>query len=379
MGARKKLLTFAFENGRTVSTVFERGTGTAAANWRRRLVLSAIAVVLGLGGFLGWQWLRDRVERQEALRIAERGDFSTAEALLKRVAQRHPNDAAVARALALGYLSADRLAEAEPYFERWCQARPGDAEPYNERIRLWLRWSRLRNVVEDARRVLELEPDNRKLRQQLPRWLLIMGRFEEAEEECQRFLRAWPDDPWVLLIQAMLHQRQGRLQAATAIVDRLVADYRDFAEAYVLRATLYLDADQPDKAIPWLERAAAIQEGPHRREALYELSLALARTGKTKDAEQVMAEARLLQEQESLRGMLHGSEGERPDNVNVQVRLAEEMLNAGQTESGLRRLTDILKQDPNCAAAHRVLAAYYDKQGQLERAAEHRRRLDSKP
>ena len=328
--------------------------------------------VLGAGGFLTWKWLADRASRQEALRVAEQGDFGNAEPLLTRIAQRHPGDAAVARALALGYLSGNRLAEAEPYFERWCAARPGDPEPYHERIRLWLRWSRLRDVVADARRVLELDPDNRKLRQQLPRWLMIMGRFEEAEQECQRFLRLWPDDPWVLLIQAFLHQRQGRPSAATAIVDRLVRDYADFPEAFVLRATLYVEADEPGQAIPWLQRAAAMP-GPHRREALYELSLALARTGRSKDAERVMAEARLLQEQDHLGDMVRGSEAERQDRANVQVRLAEEMFKAGQSEDALRVVTRVLKQDPNFAPAQRLLAAYPKKQEQPKRAAGDRR------
>jgi predicted Zn-dependent protease len=332
---------------------------------------------MGFGGFVGWQRFRDHADRREALRSAERGDFSTAEPMLKRVIERHPDDGAVARALALGYLSADRLVEAEPYFERWCAARPGDPEPYTQRIGLWLRWSRLENVVDDARRVVELEPDNRKLRQQLPRWLLILGRFPEAEQECRRFLSTWPGDPWVLLIQAMLDQRQGRQAAATAIVDKLVRDYTDFPEAYLLRGTLYLDADQPDEAIPWLKRAAGTT-GPPRREALYELSLALARTGRTEEAERVMAEARLLQEQEHLRELVRASKNERPDSIQVQVRLAEETLNAGQSERGLRLLADVLRQDPKCAAAHRVLAAYYDKHGQPERAAEHRR-LESTP
>jgi len=40
-----------------------------------------------------------------------------------------------------------------------------------------------------------LQPDNRKLHQQLPRWLLIIGRFDEAEQECHRFLKRWPAIP----------------------------------------------------------------------------------------------------------------------------------------------------------------------------------------
>src|SRR5262249_6827640 len=155
-----------------------------------------------------WRWDRDRAQRQEALQVAEHGRFSEAEPLLVQVAQRHPDDAEVAKRLALGYVGANRLTEAEPYFARWSAARPGDLEPYKQRIGLWLRWNRLRDAAEDGRYVLEHEPDNQQLRQQRARWLFIMGRFEEAEAECQRHLRASPNNPWTLLLQAGLHQRQ---------------------------------------------------------------------------------------------------------------------------------------------------------------------------
>jgi predicted Zn-dependent protease len=235
---------------------------------------------------------------------------------------------------------------------------------------MWVKWSRLRNAIEDARRVLELQPDNRKLHQHLTRWLLIIGRFDEAEQQCHRFLKRWPGDPWVLLIQALVYQRTDRPREAAAVVDQLIRDIPNFPEAYLLRGTLYRDANHLAEAVPWLRRATAIQ-GPHRREALFELAKALDQIGQNQEAGQVMKEARLLQEQDFLREMTRefGTV-----NISAQARLAEEMLNAGQSENGLRLLARLLEHDPNCAVAHRVLADYYDKQGQPERAAEHRRR-----
>ena len=348
---------------------------TPARSRRRWLVFLACLVVVGLAGFLGRQWLQDQAERRQALRITERGDFSRSEPLLLRIAQRHPKDSAVAKELALGYFRSNRLAEAEAYFERWCEANPSDPEPFLQRIAMWVKWNRLRNAVEDARRVLQLQPDNRKLHQQLTYWLLTDGQFVEAEKECQQFLRRWRDDPWVLLIQALVYQRTDRRREAAAIVDQLIRDIPDFPEAYLLRGTLYRDANQPAEAVPWLRRSAASQ-GPHRRQALFELAKALDQIGQNQEADQVMKEARLLQEQDFLREMTRefGSV-----NISAQARLAEEMLNAGQSEDGLRLLARLLEHDPNCAVAHRVLADYYDKQGQPERAAEHRHPQGSTP
>src|SRR5262249_26621432 len=159
-------------------------TKSVAPPWRRWLIFFLCLAGLGVGGFIVWQRAQQRAERREALQLAEKGEFTRAEPLLLRLAQRDPNDATVAEKLALGYFTANRFAEAEPFFALWCAATPRDPKPYLERIEMWKKWSRLEKVVDDSRHVLDVQPDNQKLHQELPRWLLIMGRLDEAEQEC---------------------------------------------------------------------------------------------------------------------------------------------------------------------------------------------------
>jgi predicted Zn-dependent protease len=355
------------------------GTATIGLSWRWLAVLLATLAILGGGGFWAWQWSQDQKDREEALRLAEKGDFSRAEPLLLRQAKRYPTDPAFAKELALGYMHAGRPAEAEPYFETWCEANPKDAEPFVQRTAMWVKWNRLKNAVSDARHVLTLRPDNKELHQHLTRWLLSMGQLEESEQECKRFLERWPQDrrfgPWVLFIQAHVCQRTDRPNEAAAILDGLIRDFPDFVEAYIPRGTLYLEAGQPKEAVLLLRRAAAIP-GPHRRDALNELAKGLYQLGQSQEAEQVMKEARLLQERDFLREMTSEFGA---TNASAQARLAEEMLIAGKTNDGLLLLNRLLEMDPNCAVAHRVLADYYDRQGQPERAAPHRPRPSSSP
>jgi tetratricopeptide (TPR) repeat protein len=322
--------------------------------WAAVVVASLIAV--SLGAFFVWQDHADQKERSEAVRLAAQGNFAQAQPLLKRVAERSPNDTAVARELALGYLGTRQFSQAEPYLERWYEANPQDPEPLTQRLQLWVQWKRLREAIADGRRLLELQPNNRGLARQLPRWLMILGQFDEAEEECHRLLRIWPDDPWGLYVQALLHQRRGHTDAAAAMVDRLIQQYADdFPEAFLLRGTLYLDANQPAEARPCLERAAGIR-GPHQREALYELSLALARLGKHDDAQRIMGQARLLQEEDFLQQML--AEGERWDRENVQLRMAEQLFQSGQAQEASRVIGRVLEQNPKSVAAQRLQARY---------------------
>jgi len=207
----------------------EPAPGNLILSWRRWMVILALLAVIGVGIFLGWNKLQEKADRDEALRIAANGGFTRSEPVLLQIAQRHPDDAAVAKGLVLGYLLSDRFGEAETYFEHWCQANPNDPNPYLLRISMWVKWNRLRNAVADARHVLMLQPDNRKLNRDLTRWLLIVGDFDDAEQECRRYLQRWPDvkdagRPWVLLVRALVYQKQDRRREASAVVDQLVQD-----------------------------------------------------------------------------------------------------------------------------------------------------------
>jgi predicted Zn-dependent protease len=322
--------------------------GSEAA-WRRRILVVVLLAALGGGAVLGWRWLQDRAAREE-LRAAEGVPFSDAEPRLVRLAARRPGDAAVARALALGYLAARRYADAEPYFARWCELRPDDAEALRQRIELWKGWQQTHHAAEDAVRLLHIEPDNHSLRRQLAGWLFSLGRLDEAARQCRLCLEAEPDDPLLLHLQASLDYRQGRTAEAVAVADRLVRDHPHFPAALLLRGVLYLQADRPAEAIPWFRRAAAV-EGKHQRDAYYELSLALDRTGQAEEARKALAESRLLQEVD-----LFNTQSDR-GNVDLQVRIAELLVTAGRLPQALQMLTRLAREHPNNATVQRLLAA----------------------
>src|SRR5205823_7878795 len=184
--------------------------------------------------------------------------------------ERNPNDLEVIRILARGHHTAEQLAEAEPYLTRWCELRPGDAEPY--RLRMDVRHklgglqaatnaekqSRLEEALADGRRALELEPDNDPLAQEVIWLYLSSGRFEEAQRECQRRLQRQPGHPWLLYLLAKAYHGQGANGEAQKILDPIVRDQPRFADALLLRAILYREANQPEQAIPLLRQVLAL-------------------------------------------------------------------------------------------------------------------------
>ena len=138
-------------------------------------------------------------------------------------------------------------------------------------------------------------------------------------------------------------------------------------DALLLRAILYREANQPEQAIPLLRQVLALGR-QHQQDALYNLSLALASTGQTEEAQRVMAERQALRLEKQL------ATADYRDNPAFRVWVAETRLGAGKADEALRLLEKVLQDDPDYAPAHRVLAVYYEKQGQSDKAAEHRRR-----
>jgi Tfp pilus assembly protein PilF len=344
--------------------------------WRGGLV--AVFLVAAVGGLVFWLATSEPDRRDEALRLAKQGKLAEAEPLLERAVERDGHDAEAVAALALAKLGGTDTAAAEKHLSRWCELRPTEARPVQLRMDLRHRtargmWSRadrialMESALADGQRVLELNPTDDVVRREVAWLALTVGRYADAEAECRRSLGAAPGDPWLNYLFAKILHAQDRRTEAAAVLDPVVREQPGFAEAFVLRAMLYHEADQPAQAVPLL-RHALNQKGCPRRDCLYRLGLALAATSKADEARKVLAEVDLL----NLTGAVANDHF--PNNPAMRVQIAEAMLGVGRTADANAELDAVLAAAPDFAPAHRVKALYYDRTGQPDRAAEHRRR-----
>ena len=345
----------------------------------RRVVWATLAAA-ALGGVAFWLARSGPEPRVEGLRLAKEGKLSEAEPLLVRAVERDGNDAEAVAAIALAKLGGTDAAAAERYLSRWCELRPAEPRPFQLRMDLRHRTTRGMRVqadrlgmmelaFADGRRVLELDPSNDAVRREVVWLALQVGRPAEAEAECRRSLALAPADPWLHYLHARILHAQGRRPEAEAALDPVVQAQPGFADALLLRATLYHEAGQPDRAVPLL-RQALEQKGCPRRDCLYRLGLALAATGREEEARKALAEVELL-------NLTWAVTNDRfPNNPAMRVQIAEAMLGVGRLAEANAELDAVLAAAPDFAPAHRVKALYYDRVGQPDRAADHRRRTD---
>jgi predicted Zn-dependent protease len=363
---------------------------TVARASRLRFVLVAAALLALCAGVLGFvAWRRHlSFDRRQGLELASQERFTEAEPYLERARQRRPDDADVIKALALGQLAQKRSGDAEASLTRWCELRPNDPEPFRRRMELRVSLRQFPLALQDGQHLLELEPDNIQIGRQVAPMLLIVGRLNEAEREGRRWLRKDPENPDLLYLVADACHQQGKIAESEAALEPLLRQQPNAPSPLFLRAQLHDEADQPDKAIPLLRRLLELNMPPWEQlAARYELSLALARTGKQEEARRVMADVQWHQAIDLWNRPNH------PKIGGLVLRVAEAMLGIGKTEEAVQLLERVLQEEPSCgpeavrlleqaagrksAAAHRVLAAYYEKQGQNERAAEHRKQAGS--
>jgi predicted Zn-dependent protease len=339
----------------------------------RRWVLVVVLLGAASAGTAGWLATRDH-GRAGALRDARAGRFTEAEPVLRDALARRPDDVDVLDALARGYLAADRPLDAEPCLSELLHLQPNNAEYVRLRWNLYRKLKRWEPAYADVRRLLELDPADEDVRRKAMGEAFSTGHFAESEDLCRSLLAQHPDDRKLKGMLAQIRRARGDDADAGRILDELIrSDPNDYASLQA-RGVLYDETGHSDQAVPLLRRVFD-EDATRRRPAGYQLALALEKVGKKDEAKTVLAEVRRLQDVEIATEAMKTQ----PDNLALHVQLAEDLLRAGHANDGLAILRQVLQRDPNFAPAHRALAAHFERAGNPELAAQHRRLAGQSP
>ena len=314
----------------------------------------------------------DAVTLERTLLHVQQGELPRFESYLKDALDKgHPDSPLILEVLAESYMRAFRLLEAERCLDRWLAQDPDAVQALVWHADVSMRIGRENRGLEDYRRAVALDPTRSDARLKLAELSLIANTPRVALEHYEYLAAEKPDDPVVLLGLARCHCRLEETDLAIPILNRLLAQHPDDAGALAERGRLEMDAGRPGEAETWLRKAVAAR--PHDKEAVYQLMLCLQQIGKSDEVEAWRTRLREIDtDLRRLRTVVLAI-ATTPLDPDLRREAGEIMVRQGQEEEGLRWLRSALALDPDHAPTHRVLADYFERHGQKEEAAQHRR------
>jgi Tfp pilus assembly protein PilF len=307
---------------------------------------------------------------EQDLLKAQSGALSPVEDDLKAwIAKDPPETVLILEALIKGYLLAYRLPEALACLDQWLDRREDiQALIWRGWVREWLR--DVFNAKKDYLRALELDPEKDEARLRLAE-MLVTTAPAEAVDHFEILYRRQPADPEVVLGLVLCRRAFGETEEARQLLDQLLARQPRNSAALLQRGVMAMVENQPAQAERWLRQAVALE--PYGRLVNYHFFLCLERLGKKEEAQKVRGRLNKITEDLQLLAEVTEKVLTAPNDPKWRYQAGVILLRNEQKEEGLRWLLSALEMDPRHAPTHAALAAHYEREGNRELAAYHRR------
>jgi Tfp pilus assembly protein PilF len=290
--------------------------------------------------------------------------------LVDRVLHNHPESVAILEVLTLASIQTFRLAHALECLRRWLEREPN-------RVEAWLLqayvYDRLRNpsqALASYRRAVELDPVNDEARVHMAVQLAGGNYVEEAFAQFQYLREKQGDTPTVLTGLAYCHRMRNEPQEARQLLEAVLADHPRDWKALAERGRLAMEEESPQEAEKWLRQAVTI--APHESEISYSLCQCLRRLGKNKEAEEVLAALKSVEKDLEHMAELSRQIARSPHDPALRCEAGLLLIRNGLDSEGLRWLESALAEDPRHKPTHLALADFYARQGEKEKADQHR-------
>jgi tetratricopeptide (TPR) repeat protein len=320
---------------------------------------------LRVAEFLGWPAEAINLERR--LGEAQSKNIWMVEDGLKDDVLEAPDDKKqlIVEALINGYLENDRPKDAYRLAYAWTMDSPDDWLP-------WLYLGRARQLaiswpeaIDDYEKVLKLKPNQATAQYWLAQTLFSDTQFERAIQHFQHYLHSNPDSVTALVGLAECQFSLGQVDAARATLSEALTKDENNAGVLFARARVE-QAESPERALPWLRKAAAA--APNEPTILHNLVLVLRIMRQEKEADEY---DRRLKQQQTNTNRLRELEMEvikDANNVDLRYQIATLNLEAGNEDEAAHWFQTVLWIDPDHGPTLRALANYWQKSGNSRRA-----------
>jgi predicted Zn-dependent protease len=320
-----------------------------------------------------WEGASPRIAFERSLLSVQQGRFHrvTEMELHRRVEKGDAESVEILEALSVGCLVNSRFADAHGYLSKWIELKPDNFQALVWRSTAKDRLSDMPGARADAERAVALAPANFSAQLNLGQILLKLTEFQEAERVFERLRESYPRDPVVAigLAQAKSKVHPDGVEAAR-ILDDLLTRFPDDSPVLFERGRLALQSGETAQAEGWLRKAAAL--APSEYEIHYNLLQSLRQQGKLKDADEVEKTVRRLEGASKRLHELDEQLKKEPYNLNLHCAIAQVFLDVGNHKDAIRWLQTALKIDSHQPLANRLLADYYEKNGEPGNAARYR-------
>ena len=327
------------------------------------------------------------ISLEQLLLRAQSGELAVLENLAKLTGDKHPETSLILEALAQGYKGSFRYSEAMASLNALLKHDPKNAHAFLEQAWIWLRWSGEKDgkkttwttinagdsdkAAATFRKALEIDPELFEARLGLADLQLLEKNITEAKKNLDKLVERHSKNPKVQLLLAQCDMFMGETEnAEKRLVDLLTRDPRN-AAAWHLRGKL---AGNPTQSEKWFRRA--LELNPNAPEFNYSLFVCLMQTGKRAEAGQFKKNyERIVKDLTHLAQVL-GKIDSKPRDVALRSEAGKIFLQLGQDREGLAMLYGVLEHDPSHRTTHQVLADYFDRIRQTEKAALHRKKAE---
>jgi tetratricopeptide (TPR) repeat protein len=307
-----------------------------------------------------------------AIGLARTTRFDQAEPILRNAfRQQLEPQAMVARELARIYLSTYRLDLAAQAIERWKTHAPEDPQPY-----VWSNEIAARSDVEPAiliqnyRAALDRDPNLDQARLGLAQQLSNARQFNDARREFLAYLERNPKDAAALVGLGRIAMLDGSSDDSRRYFEAALAVDPRQPEALKELGQLDLRLGNFRKACERLQLLTGID--PFDHEVCYAYAQSLKLCGDDARARAELAKAVRLRKEQAEIVELKSTLRRNPQDTDARFQVAKWMLDHGHRDEGLNWTKEILRAAPRHVPTHRILAEYYEKNGDTGLANYHR-------
>ncbi|HZV04843.1 MAG TPA: tetratricopeptide repeat protein [Gemmataceae bacterium] len=317
---------------------------------------------------------------EKMLASAQQGDFDRDETSLRaRTTADDPDAVLVLEALAKGYASRFWDSNTIVCLNFLLERQPAHPLAMLMRARAWENRARKgemerdQDALRDYEKAVELALSF-EARQGLAGTLYRVGRPWEAALLYERLRSLQPANPALLLGLARCRYNLHEVDEARQLLDSLLEEHPKDAGGLLERGRLALHAGQFEDAEKWLRRAAAAAPR-YNSEAQRLLCRCLEAANKTAEARACLDELREREAKVIDVERLIARANREPQNAELRYQIALELMSQGREEDAVGYLYLILQQDRQNGPARQALADYFERTGQLARAARQRRAI----